>query len=148
MHLYKIILSLLFSLFSFICGQSQLDYKLLNNLPNQSGKFENSIFEANKFTMNQGFSIMTSVNNGISETTGIYSNFSTYKLSEKIEINSIIHLFNNPNNSINRNNMSPNIGYQIGLEYKLSPNSFISFQMINYNQPLSLNNNISNFNAP
>ena len=148
MHLYTIILSLLFCFLSIICGQSQLDYKLLNNSPNQSGKFENSIFEANKFTMNQGFSIMTSVNNGISETTGIYSNFSTYKLSEKIEINSIIHLFNNPNNSINRNNMSPNIGYQIGLEYKLSPNSFISFQMINYNQPLSLNNNISNFNAP
>ena len=148
MHLYKIILSLLFSLFSIICGQRPLDYKLLNNSPNQSGKFENSIFEANKFTMNQGFSIMTSVNNGISETTGIYSNFSTYKLSEKIEINSIIHLFNNPNNSINRNNISPSIGYQIGLEYKLSPNSFISFQMINYNQPLSLNNNISNFNAP
>ncbi len=148
MYLYKIILSLLFCIFPIIWGQSQLDYKLLNNPPNQLENFEKSIFGSNKFTMNQGFSIMTSVNDGMSRTTGIYSNFSTYKLSEKIELNSTIHLFNSPNNSINRNNMSPNIGYQIGLEYKLSPNSFISIQMINYNQPLSLNNNISNFNAP
>ena len=52
----------------------------------------------NKFQMNHGLTFTTSMSNGLSETTGIYSNLSKYKLSEKIHLNSTIHIIQNQNN--------------------------------------------------
>ena len=85
----------------------------------------------NKFKMNHGFSIRTSLNNGFSNTEGIYSNFSSYNLSNRLNIESAIYL-SQGQYKMAESNINPNIGYELGLNYKVNNNSTISFKIANY----------------
>ena len=133
---------------TFVGGQTIIANKKPINLPRQSGQFEQTILNQNRFQMNQGFTFMTSMGGGMNQTTGIYSNFSSYKLSERLQFNSGIHLIQNQDNLSYSTGPQAGLGYNFGLEYKLSPNSVIMLQVANYrNSPIRYQN-FSPFNVP
>ena len=138
----SIILSLTLSI---VGGQTNIPYR---DLPQQTGKFEQSILNPNRFKISQSFSLATSMSGNMSQTTGIYSNFSSYKLSDRLQFNSGIHLIQNQNNLSYSTGPQAGLGYELGLEYKLSPNSVIMLQVANYrNSPIRYQN-FSPFNVP
>ena len=140
-----IILSLFFAIVS---GQGQIPYRSTADITQQVGKFEQLILNKNRFKMNQSFSLSTSIGGHMSQTTGIYSNFTSYKLSERMNVSTGLHLIQSQNNLTYFSGPQTGIGYELGLEYKLSQNSVFSFQVINYsNSPLSYRN-FSPFNVP
>ena len=124
----------LFLVFSIAGGQSIIANNMQDDLPIYSGQFDQSFLTPNKFNMNQGFTLTTSISGGTSQTMGIYSNFSNFKLSERLQFNTGFHLFQGQNNFSYSNALQQGgIGYELGFEYKLSPNSIITIQMVNYN---------------
>ena len=133
---------------TIVTGQSQIPYRNTTNLPEQSGKFERSILNPNRFQMNQSFSLSTSMGGNMSQTTGIYSNFTSYKLSERMNFSTGLHLIQNQNNLSYSSGPQMGIGYALGLEYQLSPNSIFSLQVINFNNSPILYRNFSPFNVP
>ena len=91
---------------------------------------------------------MTSMGSGMSQTMGIYSNFSGYKLSDRLQFNTGIHLIQNLNNLSYVKGPQASVGFEIGFEYKLSPNSLITLQVANYtNSPIRYRN-LSPLNVP
>ena len=140
------ILMILF--FTFVSGQEQIPYRITSDLPQQVGKFEQSILNKNRFKMNQSFSLSTSMGGNMSQTTGIYSNFTSYQLSERMNISTGLHLIQSQNNLSYFSGPRTGIGYELGLEYKLSPNSVLSFQVINYSNSPIIFQNFSPFNVP
>jgi len=133
---------------SIIDGQSIIANQTQNDLPINSSQFERSNLNPNKFKMNQGFTMMTSMSGGTSQTMGIYSNYSNYKLSERLQFKTGFHLYQGQNNLSYSNGTSTGIGYEFGVEYKLSPNSILTFQLVNYSNSPIRNWNISPFNVP
>jgi len=133
---------------SIVGGQSIIANQPNADIPQKPGQFEHAILTPSKFQMNQGFTFMTSMGSGMSQTTGIYSNFSSYKLSERMLVKTGIHLIQNQDNLSYSMSPQAGVGYEIGLEYKLSPNSLITFQVANYrNSPIRYRN-LSPFNVP
>ena len=143
-----IITTFLFLTHSLINGQSIIEKKTNLNIPQQSSQLEHAILTPGKFNMNQGFSLMTSMSSGMSQTTGIYSNFSSYKLSERMQVKTGIHLIQNQNNLSYSTGPQTGLGYEVGLEYKLSPNSLITLQVVNYSNSPIRYRNLSPFNVP
>ena len=137
----------LFLTFSIVGGQSIIFNNSQDDLPLNSGQHERSLLTHNKFNMNQGFTLMTSMSGRTSQTMGIYSNFSNFKLSERLQFNTGFHLFQGQNNFSYSNAPQTGIGYELGLEYKLSPNSIITIQMVNYNNAPIRYGNRSPLNA-
>ena len=133
---------------SFVGGQSIIANPPNVDVPQQSGQFEYSILTPSKFQMNQGFTLMTSMGSGMSQTTGIYSNFSSYKLSERMLVKTGIHLIQSQDNLSYSTGPQAGVGYEIGLEYKLSSNSLITFQVVNYSNSPIRYRNLSPFNVP
>ena len=144
---YFNIFSILMAL-SFVGGQSVIANQPNVDVPQQPGQFEYFILTPSKFQMNQGFTLMTSMGSGMSQTTGIYSNFSSYKLSERMLVKTGIHLIQSQNNLSYSTGPQAGVGYEIGLEYKLSPNSLITFQVANYSNSPIRYRNLSPFNVP
>jgi hypothetical protein len=140
------ILMILF--FTFVSGQEQSPYRSTSDLPQQVGKFEQSILNKNRFKMNQSFSLSTSMGGNMSQTTGIYSNFTSYQLSERMNVSTGLHLIQSQNNLAYFSGPQAGIGYELGLEYKISPNSVFSFQVINYSNSPIIYRNFSPFNVP
>ena len=134
--------------FSFVGGQTIIANQNPIDLPQKPGQFEQTILNQNRFQMNQGFTLMTSMNSGMSQTTGIYSNFSSYKLSDRLQFKSGIHLIQNQNNLSYSTGPQAGIGYELGFEYKLSPNSVIILQVANYSNSPIRYRNLSPFNVP
>ena len=149
-----IITSYYFKLFSILIalsivgGQSIIANQHNVDATQKLGQFEHSILIPSKFQMNQGFTLMTSMNNGMSQTTGIYSNFSSYKLSDRLQFNTGIHLIQNQNNLSYSTGPQASVEYEIGLKYQLSTNSLITFQFENYSNSPIRYRNISPFNVP
>ena len=139
---------LLMLVVSFVRGQTIISNKKPVDVPLNLNQFEHSILTPSKFQMNQGFTLMTSMGSGMSQTTGIYSNFSSYKLSERMLVKTGIHLIQSQNNLSYSTGPQAGVGYEIGLEYKLSPNSLITFQVANYNNSPIRYRNLSPFNVP
>ena len=144
-----LIQSIIFSVaFAIVSGQNQIPYRSPFDSPQQAGNFEQSILNPNHFQMNQSFSLSTSSSNNMNQTTGIYSNFSSYKLSERMNVNAGLHLIQGQNSMVYSSGSQMGISYDLGLEYKLSPNSLISLQVANYsNSPIQYRN-LSPFNVP
>ena len=133
---------------SIVGGESIIANQPYVDIPLKPGQFEHAILTPSKFQMNQGFTLMTSMGSGMSQTTGIYSNFSSYKLSERMLVKTGIHLIQNQDNLSYSTGPQAGVGYEIGLEYKLSSNSLITFQVANYrNSPIRYRN-LSPFNVP
>ena len=133
---------------TIVSGQDQIPYRSIADLPQQVGKFEQSILNKNRFNMNQSFSLSTSMGGHMSQTTGIYSNFTSYKLSERMNVSTGLHLIQSQNNLAYFSGPQTGIGYELGLEYKLSPNSLITFQIANYSNSPIRYRNFSPFNVP
>ena len=150
MTIHKIMIwsILIFLAFTIVSGQDQIPYRSIADLPQQVGKFEQSILNNNRFKMNQSFSLSTSMGDNMSQTTGIYSNFTSYKLSERMNLSTGLHLIQSQNNLSYFSGPQTGIGYELGLEYKLSPNSVLSFQVVNYSTPPIIYRNFSPFNVP
>ena len=134
--------------FTFVSGQGKIPYRNITDLPRQTGKFEHSILNQNRFQMNQSFSLSTSMDGNMSQTTGIYSNVSSYKLSERINFSTGLHLIQNQNNLAYPSGSKTGIGYALGMEYQLSKNSIFSLQIINYSNSPILYRNLSPLNVP
>ena len=143
-----IIITFLLLALSIVGGQSIIANQPNEDIPQKPGQFEHAILTPSKFQMNQGFTLMTSMGSGMSQTTGIYSNFSSYKLSDRVQFNTGIHLIQNQNNLSYSTGPQAGVGYEIGLEYKLSPNSLITFQVANYSNSPIRYRNLSPFNVP
>ena len=134
--------------FALVDGQSIIANQTPNELPINSGQFEQSTMNPNKFNMNQGFTMMTSMSGGKSQTMGIYSNYSSFKLSERLQFKTGLHLIQSQNNLSYSNGPQTGIGYELGVEYKLSPNSILSFQLVNYSNSPIRNRYFSPLNVP
>ena len=134
--------------FTLVDGQSIIANQSPNELPNNSGQFAQSIMNPNKFNMNQGFTMMTSMSGGKSQTMGVYSNYSSFKLSERLQFKTGLHFIQSQNNLSYSNDPQTGIGYELGVEYKLSPNSILSFQLVNYSNSPIRNRNLSPLNVP
>ena len=134
--------------FALVDGQSIIANQSPNELPINTGQFEQSIMNPNKFNMNQGFTMMTSMSGGKSQTMGIYSNYSSFKLSERLQFKTGLHLIQSQYNLSYSNGPQTGIGYELGVEYKLSPNSILSFQLVNYSNSPIRNRNFSPLNVP
>ena len=135
--------------FSFIGGQTIISNPNPIDIPRKPGQFEQTILNPNRFQMNQGFTLMTSMGSGMSQTTGVYSNFSSYKLSERLQFNSGIHLIQNQNNHSYSNSIpKTGLGYEFGIEYQLSPTSIITLQVANQSNSPIRYRNLSPFNVP
>ena len=134
--------------FALVDGQSIIVNQSPNELPINTGQFEQSIMNPNKFNMHQGFTMMTSMSGGKSQTMGIYSNYSSFKLSERLQFKTGLHLIQSQNNLSYSNGPQTGIGYELGVEYKLSPNSILSFQLVNYSNSPVRNRNLSPLNVP
>ena len=134
--------------FTIVSGQDQIPYRRSIESPLEVGNFEQLILSPNRFQMNQSFSLSTSMGKNMSQTTGIYSNFISYKLSERMNVNTGLHLIQSQNNLSYATGSKTGIGYELGFEYKLSQNSIISLQLINYSNSPILYRNFSPFNAP
>ena len=141
----SIILSLVFTIVS---GQGQIPYRSTVDLPHQNGQFEQLILNPNRFKMNQSFSLSTSMGKNMNHTTGIYSNFTSYKLSERMNIRTGLHIMQSQNNMSYSSGPQTGIGYGLDLEYKLSPNSIFSLQVMNYRNSPLFYRNFSPFNVP
>ena len=134
--------------FALVDGQTIIANQSPNELPINTGQFEQSIMNPNKFNMNQGFTMMTSMSGGKSQTMGIYSNYSSFKLSERLQFKTGLHLIQSQNNLSYSNGPQTGIGYELGVEYKLSPNSMLTFQLVNYSNSPIRNRNLSHLNVP
>ncbi len=143
-----IIITFLLLALSVVGGQSIIANQPYVNIPQEPGQFEHAILTPSKFQMNQGFTLMTSMSSGMSQTTGIYSNFSSYKLSERLQFSTGIHLIQNQNNLSYSTGPQIGVGYEIGLEYKLNPNSLFTFQVAHYSNSPIRYRNLSPFNVP
>jgi hypothetical protein len=134
--------------FALVDGQTIIANQSPNELPINTSQFEQSIMNPNKFNMNQGFTMMTSMSGGKSQTMGVYSNYSSFKLSERLQFKTGLHLIQSQNNLSYSNGPQTGIGYELGVEYKLSPNSILSFQLVNYSNSPIRNRNLSPLNVP
>ena len=134
--------------FALVDGQTIIANQSPNELPINTGQFAQSIMNPNKFNMNQGFTMMTSMSGGKSQTMGIYSNYSSFKLSERLQFKTGLHLIQSQNNLSYSNGPQTGIGYELGVEYKLSPNSMLTFQLVNYSNSPIRNRNLSPLNVP
>ena len=134
--------------FSIIGGQSIIEKQPYVDGTQKPGQFEQTFLNTNRFQMNQGFTLMSSMGSGMRQTTGIYSNFSSYKLSDRLQFNSGIHLIQNQNNLSYSTGPQAGIGYELGFKYELSPNSVIMLQMVNYSSSPIHYRNLSPFNVP
>ena len=135
-------------MFVFVGGQTNITNEIPTNVFLEPNQFEHAILTPSKFQMNQGFSFMTSMGSGMSQTTGIYSNFSSYKLSERLKLNTSFHLIQNQNNLSYSNGPQAGLGYEFGLEYQMGPNSVLSLQVVNLSNSPIRYRNLSPFNVP
>ena len=147
-HNFISILIPLFIAFSFVGGQTIMANQNPVDIHRKPGQFEETILNLNRFQMNQGFTLMTSMGSGMSQTTGIYSNFSSYKLSERLKLNTSFHLIQNQNNLSYSKGPQTGLGYEFSLEYQMNPNSIISFQIVNLSNSPIRYRNLSPFNVP
>ena len=146
-NLLSILIPLLMA-FSSVGGQTIIANPNPVDIPRKPGQFEQTILNPNRFQMNQGFTLMTNMGSGLNQTTGIYSNFSSYKLSERLRLNTSFHLIQNQNNLSYSNEPQAGIGYEFGLEYKMGPNSVFNLKVVNLSNSPIRYRNLSPFNVP
>ena len=130
----------IFLVFSFVIGQSIIFNNSNDDLPLNHNQLEQPLHAPNKFNFNQGFTLSTSMSGGTSQTMGIYSNYSNFKLTERLQFNTGFHLFQNKYSFSYSDIPQKGVGYELGLEYKLSSNSIITIQLANYNTPMTYKN--------
>ena len=134
----KIILFIISSTtFSIVYGEQSILYRNNANEKISANSFEIPIPFQSKFQMNHSFSLSTSIINGKSQTKGIYSNLTHYNFSDRFNMQMKLHFIQNQSKSTLPYPIQPKVGYEIGLEYKLSPNTVFSLAMVNNSNAFS-----------
>ena len=126
----------------------------INSLPtNLNGELESSssIFSPHRFNISHSFSMsMDNINNYSTSIAG-YTNNISFLINENLLFNSNITLYkqNSPYNSqMPRSLNQLNVGYDLGLKYRSSKNSFLELKVQslpyyqNYNQSSFLNSQL------
>tara|TARA_S200000501_G_scaffold310513_1_gene300749 strand:+ start:27 stop:494 length:468 start_codon:yes stop_codon:yes gene_type:complete len=121
----------------------------INSLPtNLNGELENSssIFSPNRININHSFSMsMHNINNHSTSIAG-YTNNISYLINENLLFNSNITLYkqNAQYNSQMPGSLSQlNVGYDLGLKYRYSKNSFLELKIQSF--PYYQSSNQSSF---
>ena len=135
---YKILFFSLICSSIILCQSSIMKQHDHYSIPALNTYSQNNL-NTNKFLMNHGFSLSTSMGNNQSQSFGIYSNQIQYQISDKFQIKTNIDLIQGKGNFQNINSPETSIQYGLGIEYKLNSNSIISFQIINKNKNISNN---------
>ena len=141
-------------LFNGIISSQFINDIPLQKLPtNLNGELENSfsIFDSNRLNINHGFSMsMHNINNQNISIAG-YTNNISYLFSENLLLSSKLMLYKentpfNSNNLVSTNQL--NMGYELGLKYRPSKNSFLELKVQSlpysqiYNQSSFRNNRL------
>ena len=129
-------------------GNSPIPYRNAHAGSDYSRLSEQSILKNNLFKMNHQFSVSTSIGNGTSSMSGIYSNYTHYSFSERLKLKTGLHLFQNQNNFNVSSSPQTEIGYEFCLEYRLGGNSLLEFQLVNINSTSLPYRKISPINVP
>ena len=143
-NLIKLVLFFYFAV--IVNGQSIIENKYTFDPPQKNNSFKQVVQKSDRFIMNQGFSMMSSIINGTSQITGMYSNITKYKLTEKLQINTGIHLIQKQSNLYNQ--LIPDSQLDIGLKYKINNNSYLTFQLIKSTNSINRFRNTHSFNVP
>ncbi len=144
------ILNLIILFFTANIIFAQLKQNLpLQQLPsNLNNELEDSfsIFSLNRLNINHGFSMSTLYSNGQNISIAGYTNSINYIFKNNLIFNSNITLYkeNRPIHLDNTKLNQLNIGYELGLKYKPSKNSFIelNIQSLPYYQNQYKNNRL------
>ena len=135
---YKFLFSSLLYSSAILCQSSIMKQNENYSVPSLNTYYQNNL-NTNKFLMNHGFSLSTSMGNNQSQSFGIYSNQIQYRISDKFQIKTNVDLIQGKGNSPYSSSPGTKIQYGIGVEYKLNSNSIISIQIINQNKNIPNN---------
>ena len=95
----------------------------------------NSIMNPIQLSTSQSVSFMTSSANGMSQSFGMFTNNFQYKLSEKININSNIHLIS-PMVKTTYNQQPLDVKFDVKLDYRISDSFTFNIMLSNFNNYL------------
>ena len=95
----------------------------------------NSIMNPIQLSTSQSVSFMTSSANGMSQSFGMFTNNIQYKLSEKININSNIHLIS-PMVKTTYNQQPLDVKFDVKLDYRISDSFTFNIMLSNFNNYL------------
>ena len=117
-------------LLNIVSAQFISDYNnrtIPNNIHGQLNYDNLPIFSPDRFNFNQGFSMSMMSNGSQSTSIASYSNNITYWVSNNLKINGNILIFSPTHNRFNSTNNYENLelGYNAGIEYKPTKNSYI-----------------------
>ena len=103
----------------------------LHGIPSENS-FTSSILNPNRLTANQSVSFIASSSNGMSQSMSMFSNNIQYRISDRMNINSNIHLISPMIKTLN--NQQPfDIKYDVKLDYKISESFRFNLMVSNYN---------------
>ena len=103
----------------------------LYGIPSENS-FTSSILNPNRLTANQSVSFIASSSNGMSQSMSMFSNNIQYRISDRMNINSNIHLISPMIKTLN--NQQPfDIKYDVKLDYKISESFRFNLMVSNYN---------------
>ena len=137
-----ILLSLFIIFIGIIDAQMKTSNKKISINENLIDDFKQPIIQSNKFSMNQSFSMSTSIGNDLALSNSIFSNFTNHELSEKLNLKTGLHLLYGNNFSFpSKSNME--YSYEIALDYKINANTFFNITLLKH----SNQNNLKPFDS-
>ncbi|MBT4877967.1 MAG: hypothetical protein HON48_22530 [Desulfobacula sp.] len=95
--------------------------------PGDTPSFTNSILNPSKLQIQHGITFTTTMGNGSSQSAGIYSNFMTYRISDKWDVQTGIHLISSSGSNMFGNTNQPNVDFEMELNYRPSDNVLLQF---------------------
>ena len=81
--------------------------------PGDTPSFTNSILNPSKLQVQHGITFTTSMGNGSSQSAGIYSNYMTYRISDKWDVQTGIHLISSSGSNMFENPNQPNVDFEM-----------------------------------
>lgn len=129
-------------LFNILLAQFRAELPTQSLPTNLNGELDQnnslSFFNPNNFDINYGFTMSMSSSGGQSYSVAGFTNNISYLLKENLQLDANVTLYKSqsPFQSKSENFNGLDIGYDAGLTYKPSKNSFLQFrfQKIPYNQ--------------
>ena len=122
-------------LFNLCYGQFRSEIPLKRVPSNLNGQLNSdqylSIFDLDKFEMNQSFN-MSMITTGVESFSLLsFSNQMSYSLMKNLKLNADVTIYNNPSAFQNRNSISGlDVAYNAGLIFQPTKNSFLKVQVI------------------
>ena len=107
----------------------------IENSFSTASNITNSIMNPNQLSTSQSVSFMTSSANGMSQSFGMFTNNFQYKISEKININSNIHLIS-PMVKTTNDQQPLDVKFDVKLDYRISDSFTFNIMLSNFNNYL------------